>query len=154
MYEVTDRSLKRLNSAELEACFAILDAGKAVNLASARRELPCATAVVLATSGCEIVGLGAIKRERRQYANCISKKCGVSIEVGRLELGYIAVHPSHRRQGLSTRIVSLLLQNSGTRLFATTDDDYMKCTLAKAGFVEIGKEWEGKRGRLSLWLKD
>jgi len=45
------------------------------------------------------------------------------------------------------------LHNQDGPLFATTDDVRMKATLGKVGFTQKGYEWDGDRGRLSLWVK-
>jgi GNAT superfamily N-acetyltransferase len=66
---------------------------------------------------------------------------------------YIAVHDQHRGNGLSHRLVHELLNDRVGALYATTDDEYMKRTLVAAGFAQQGGEWEGNRGRLSLWIR-
>lgn len=67
------------------------------------------------------------------------------------ELGYVAVAEDMRRKGHSERIVGLILDAVAEPAYATTDDDYMKRTLVKAGFAAVGGEWPGGRGMLSLW---
>jgi len=67
-----------------------------------------------------------------------------------LEIDY---HPSFcRRKGHSSKCVAALLSGRTASLFATTDDR-MKETLAAAGFVKQGRDWQGQAGQLSLWLK-
>jgi RimJ/RimL family protein N-acetyltransferase len=70
------------------------------------------------------------------------------------ELGYVAVDSDHQGRGLSSRIVAALLSEHAGPLFATTDNEFMKKTLAKSGFMQKGKEWNGQRGRLTLWIKE
>jgi RimJ/RimL family protein N-acetyltransferase len=98
--------------------------------------------------------LGAIKRIRRGYASAIGERSGIEFPSGTPELGYVAVDEKHRGNRLSPRIVAELLKKNAAPLFATTDNDRMKNTLEKAGFRRQGREWDGKRGRLSLWLKE
>ena len=43
-----------------------------------------------------------------------------------------------------------LVSGLADRLFATTDHEWMRKTLSKAGFLKKGKEWPGQRGMLSL----
>ena len=50
-------------------------------------------------------------------------------------------------------LVGTLLKSVPGGLFATTDDEHMMKTLSGAGFARRGSEWPGRRGRLSLWLK-
>jgi hypothetical protein len=70
-----------------------------------------------------------------------------------LELGYVAVRASHRNQGLSTRIFDALLSAHKGPLFATTSSDKMKHLNRKLGFIQRGTEWQGKKDRLSLWIR-
>jgi hypothetical protein len=121
---------------------------------SAAAELPRAVAVAVARRGDEIVGVGAIKRVRTDYAARRADLSGAPFNPDTPELGYVAVDGNHRSKGLSGRIVAALLSKHNGPLFATTDNQYMKSTLTTAGFVQKGCEWKGGRGTLSLWLKD
>src|SRR6266566_6906506 len=67
-YDVAPIPDADLTEKELAACIAVIKKGQAVDWRSALRELPLATAVVIARKGREIVGVGAIKRERQEYA--------------------------------------------------------------------------------------
>lgn len=152
--KVIKRDPRSLTPEELKSCVRLIADGSAVDSGSAARQLPCAQAVVLAIKKSRIVGVGAIKRERPPYVAKISKSSGHPLDANLPELGYVAVDKGDRGQGIGYKIVDLLLSGNHGPLFATTGNDSMKRILCKAGFVEIGKEWEGKRGRLSLWLKD
>lgn len=135
-------------------CLSVIGEGDAVNLKSAQRELPLATVVVKRDSQ-DIVAVGAIKRQRPEYASTISVKSGFSFDKNIHELGYVAVRESHRGRGMSHEISAKLLSEFKSRpLFATTSHDGMKRNLQKAGFVQRGKEWTGTKGNLlSLWIK-
>jgi hypothetical protein len=153
-YEVKTPSPKALESSDFDTCVAIVKTGDAVNWKSAKEELPCATALAIAWKDKQIVGVGAIKRERREYAADIAKKSGVEFPSETLELGYVAVSPDHRGHNLSHCIVRALLNQHTGRLFATTSSDYMKRTLTRFGFVSKGKEWKGRKYMLSFWDKE
>lgn len=142
-----------LNAADLAACVAIVSEGRAVNPASARDELPRSLLVAVVRAEDAIVGVGAIKRARPPYAKKRAKLAGQEFPPETPELGYVAVASAHRGQAWSSKIVDKLLAAHAGPLWATTDDERMKHLLQKAGFVRRGKEWDGKRGRLSLWLK-
>jgi len=153
-YEVKAGAGGNLSKSDIAVCVSIIGQGGAVDANSAKTELPSASVVVVAKRGKEIVGVGAVKRRRVHYAEARAKDSGVPLDPKTLELGYVAVDKKHRQKGLSHRIVAeLLSQNEGT-LFATTDCAHMKKTLAAAGFVRKGREWKGRRGQLSLWVKD
>lgn len=147
---------------ELAACLAIIKAGDAV--AVNLEKLEGAKLLAVARKGDQIVGVGAIKKVpkgyasdkpvRCDYASGIATKSGVPFSADTPELGYVAVHPDHRGKQLSQRLVEALQSKSGKTLFATTSSDAMKRTLIKAGFVQRGREWKGRRqDQLSLWLR-
>ncbi len=150
-YDVMLRAPKDLTTADFAICVTVIREGRAVNWKSAARELPHAEVLAIAYGGKQIVGVGAIKRSRPDYAAEVSEKSGVTFPSETSELGYVAVHPDHRDRHLSRRLVEALLSRQKGRLFATTDSERMKGTLAKAGFSKKGKEWKGNRGMLSFW---
>ncbi len=153
-YGVKSYDPEGVPEAELATCIAIIEAGEAVNPETAKRELPLARVLVIARSGGDIVGVGAIKQARPAYASGIAKKSKFAFDENTQELGYVAVCCKHRKRGLSKRIVAELLSRYDGGLFATTDHDGMKRTLGQAGFVTKGHEWEGERGQLSLWIRE
>jgi hypothetical protein len=102
----------------------------------------------------QIVGVGTIKRERRDYAAGIAAKSGVDFPDETLELGYVAVAREHGGHHLSDCIVRALLKRYSGRLFATTYNEFMKDALIRAGFQNNGKEWKGRKHMLSFWQKE
>jgi len=153
-YEIKSCSPRELTAADLAGCIAMIKSGDAVDPDSAAAELPRAIMVAVARWGDVLVGVGAIKRARTAYAARIADRSGAAFKPDTPELGYVAVHGSHQGRKLSHRLVAALISEHDRSLFATTDSEYMKKTLAKAGFVQKGQEWKGKRSRLSLWRKD
>jgi RimJ/RimL family protein N-acetyltransferase len=151
-YAVTNCVAEGLSPAELATCVRIIKEGGAVNPQSPSRELPRATALAIVRKGNDIVGVGAIKRSRSDYACLIEENSGFSFNKSLPELGYVAVDQKHQGHGLSHLIVATLVSNCKEQLFATTDNIHMKRTLKKAGFRQQGREWEGNKGRLSLWI--
>lgn len=143
-----------LTDSDAAACSAILAEGGAVNVKSAAAELPKARLVATVRRGNMIVGVGAIKRERPDYASEKARLSGFDFHTNTPELGYVAVLHEHRNRGLSGRIVEALTAEYAGRLFATTDNEFMKKTLAGARFAQRGASWEGQRGQLSLWIRD
>jgi len=123
-------------------------------LMSASGNCRWAKAVALAWKDKQIVGVGAIKRERREYAAGVAKRGGVEFPSQTLELGYVAVAPEHRGHHLSDCLIKALLKQHKGRLFATTYSEYMKDALIRADFRTGGKEWKGRKFMLSLWLRE
>lgn len=150
-YVVAPAPAAELTKKDLSSCIAIIKKGEAVDWQSALRELPLSTVMVIARKGEKIGGVGAIKRERPGYAAKVARDAQFPFPERTLELGYVAVDPSHRLRGLSHRITATLLSQYEGRLFATTYDKGMKRTLNAAGFVKKGKEWKGRKHMLSFW---
>jgi hypothetical protein len=153
-YSLTVAAAEELTAASLGECSRILKEGGAVNVQTAKVEIPIASVVAIARQGDAIVGLGVIKRMRPEYAADKSEKSGVPFDPQTAELGYVAVDKQHRGHGLSFRIADLLLSKDHATLFATTDSERMKSVLRKVGFERRGRQWPGKRGLLSLWIRD
>jgi predicted GNAT family N-acyltransferase len=153
-YEIKTPPPKEVKPAEFEACVAVVKTGDAVNWRSAKDELPQATALAIAWKDKRIVGIGAVKRERPDYAANIAEKSGVPFPPETLELGYVAVAPEHRGNHLSHCIVKALLRQYPGCLFATTYTAQMKSTLKRFGFENKGKEWKGRKYMLSFWVKE
>jgi hypothetical protein len=150
-YDVKPYTPGQLTRDELERCIAIIGGGGAVNLRTTKRDLPRSHILAIARFHNGIVGIGAIKPVRKQYATSIAVKSGYFFPAETPELGYVAVDVAHQGHGLSHEITKLLLAEHRGRLFATTDSPPMKKTLSDAGFSQQGKEWEGERGALSFW---
>jgi hypothetical protein len=144
-----------LNNAETLACLQVLENGDAVDIEYAKQELPRCTVVALAKEGGTIVALGAVKRQRPEYAADKATKAGFEFDSRTHEVGYIAVANSHRGRHLSRDILQILLTKFAIRpLFATTSNERMKATLSFSGFAQQGKDWKGPRGNwISLWIK-
>jgi hypothetical protein len=153
-YEVTTPAPSKLGPSEIAACLAIIETGEAVDLVSAKRELPRASAIAVAWKDKQIVGVGAIKSERREYAAGIAEKTGAEFPPETLELGYVAVAPEHRGHHLSDCLIKALLRQHKGRLFATTYSEPMKDSLIRADFMTAGKEWKGRQFMLALWLRE
>jgi hypothetical protein len=151
VYEVALCPAKELKGGGLEACFAIIREGGAVRVVTMKRDLPRASVIAIARQGDLIVGVGAIKPVRKQYAEDIATKSHFAFPADTPELGYVAVAAAHEGHGLSHRITESLLSQHAGRLFATTDTERMKKTLSDAGFAKKGDEWPGERGMLSYW---
>jgi hypothetical protein len=153
-YAIKTPSPADVSAKEFAACVGIIKTGDAVDWESARDELPRASALAIVWKDKTIVGVGAVKRERRKYAADIARKSGVEFPPETLELGYVAVSPDHRGHHLSHCIVTALLRQHRGRVFATTYDAYMKNTLTNANFENKGKEWPGRKHMLSFWDKE
>jgi hypothetical protein len=127
-----------------------------VKVRFAQAELPRASVITIARDKTEIVGVGAIKRVRNHYAAGIATKTrsGFHFEKNMPEVGYVSVDERHWGQRLSHNILEQLLANRDGPLFATTDDAKMKRTLTAHGFAMKGEEWDGERGKLSLWIRE
>jgi GNAT superfamily N-acetyltransferase len=151
-YSIKTVSASHLKDADFAACLLILKTGEAVDLRSARSELPQCTQLAIALQHEMIVGIAAIKRHRPDYNAKIATRSGVDLASETLELGYVAVMPEHRGNGLSHCLVKALMGGYPESLFATTATVPMKRTLTNCGFENKGKEWQGRNDQmLSFW---
>jgi GNAT superfamily N-acetyltransferase len=151
--EVTISPPDKLSDADWSRVEAILRAGGAVNVSSALAEIPISTVLVLARQTGIVVGFGAIKRERPDYARKTQDKAGGAFDLEMCELGYVAIDGDFQKQGISSRILDTLLAAYPHGLFCTTDSEEMKGSLERRDFKQTGKTWRGNRGDLSLWIR-
>jgi hypothetical protein len=112
-YDVRVCDPQDLSATDRGTCIALIKGGGAVDPGSAERELPRTTSVVTARQDGRIVGVGAIKRVRREYALDKTNKSGVTFPPETPELGYVAVDSGHQGKGLSYRIVAELIATHG-----------------------------------------
>jgi hypothetical protein len=103
-YSVKASAPGDLSDAELATCVKIIKAGGAV--AISLEKLQKARILAVAHKGDVIVGVGAIKRDWPHRAAEIAKKSGFDFPRHTPELGYVAIAPQHRRQGISHQLVS------------------------------------------------
>src|SRR4051812_28907145 len=97
-----------LTADDLARCFALLDEGKAVDVETARRDLPRSLLVVVVRNDGKIVALGANKGVRRWYAEKVSIESHFAFPLDTQELGYVTVDIDHRNHHLASRIVEAL----------------------------------------------
>jgi hypothetical protein len=67
------------------------------------------------------------------------------------ELGYIVIAIDMRGKQLSCGLVTAITKRITEPTFATTDSNIMRNNLERSGFTQVGSEWQGKKGMLSLW---
>ncbi|MEA2166571.1 MAG: hypothetical protein QOK37_4698 [Thermoanaerobaculia bacterium] len=153
-YELRVYVASELSAAELETCSTLVKNGGAVR-GDCKEKLRNASELVVVRCHDEVVGFGAIKGVRADYASKIAQRSHFAFSPDTSELGYVAVHGTHQGYGLSERIVAQLLRDKKTTpCFATTDNRHMASTLSRAGFVRKGDSWPGDRGQLTLWLRN
>ncbi len=144
-----------LSSDEIGECIALVNRGGAIqNHATIKRRLPRSHALAIVRSGGRIIAVGAIKNNEPLYADKISSRSRHSFSHDIPELGYVARDPAHRNNAFAPRIVAALVAAHPSSLWAATDREGMKAALLASGFVRRGQEWDGGRGRLSLWFRD
>lgn len=156
LYNVEVSVPSDLSQKDIGRCVDIISKGGATGN-SVNQLLPEAELLAIARpcSGGDIVGIGAIKVARPEYAEEIAgkDKSDFPFDVNTTELDFIAVDPSHQNKGIASSIMKELNPIHKGGLFAITDDPNMKKTLEHFNFEQKGKEWKGKRGILSLWIR-
>lgn len=143
-----------LSNDDVRDCVSLIAAGDAVDPESAAEHLPHCLFVVMKRDGDEIVGVGAIKGQRPNYARTIAQRSGFEFGSQTHEIGYIVVRESHRNRGISKAITERLLSLWEGPLFATTSNEYMQRGLFQVGFGRKGRSWKSQKGDdLHLWIK-
>lgn len=112
----------------------------------------------LRESNGQLVGVGALKRPRLGYRSKVFANAGTTVPAAGypIELGWIAVAKSHRRQGLWRRIIRQLISLAeNENLFATTRADARSIRFAADyGFKPTGNPYPSGRGYdLILFLR-
>lgn len=140
-------------SESLEQALALLEQGGAVSIEWARRGLPRASSAVLARHHDRVVGVAALKALDGEYTQEIGGQAGIDLPENAREFGYVAVDEEFRGRLLSRELTDALVSSAGETVFATTANERMKRTLRRYGFRRAGSEWQGRSGRLSLWVR-
>lgn len=103
-----------------------------------------AAALVILLEGDAIVGTAAVKTPFVAHRRGEFEKAAVPQQSAAfpLELGWIVVHPNHRRQGHArTLVVAAVNAASDVGLYATTKTDQMRSILEESGFTVQGEPY-------------
>lgn len=104
-----------------------------------------AAALVMLLEGDAIIGTAAIKTPFAAHRQGEFKKAMVPQQAAAfpLELGWIVVHPDHRRQGHARTLVAAAVEAAATSgLYATTKTDQMRPILEENGFIVQGEPYK------------
>lgn len=150
-------SFDRLSLSEQKTFSALVKEGGAIQGTPeqilSRLKRTTRVALLRSNESLEIAGVAALKSPTAHYRESKFVAAGVPLsgfeKAG--ELGYVVVDKGWRGQGLARQLVAALVSKLTVATFATTDSVAMQHILADAGFVRVGREWEGQRGILTLW---
>jgi hypothetical protein len=150
--EIVARVPGALTAAELTRFLELVVEGGEVGGAAVATNIANARILVMLMQGGTMRGVAALKRPQDSYRKKIAKQTGVDLSqrVYPFELGYIYIQPVLQGRGLSHRLVASTLQHDDAHsVFATvrTDNEPMRATFAKAGFVAAGVAYPGAEGR-------
>jgi hypothetical protein len=101
-----------------------------------------------------VIGVASLKIPQPGYRMKKFDDAGIGIRGYEVapELGYVVVAKDMRGKRLSGRLVDLIAKKIREPTFATTDSDTMKKNLLRSGFARVGRDWNGQKGALSLWI--
>lgn len=128
----------------------LVELGGEVDLDALQQNVENARALVFARSNGRVLGIAALKRPKLNYRKKIAAKSGFDLDsdLYLFELGYVFVQQEARGSRLSHRLVaSALDQTDGRQVFATarTHNIGMLCTMRRAGFLQVGNDYSGRR---------
>lgn len=100
-----------------------------------------------------IFGVAALKRPKESYRKKIEARSGMTLLKADFpyELGYIFLDESLQGCRLSRPLVQAALDHAdGAGVFATVrvDNDKMRRTLKRIGFIAVGDSWKGNEQRV------
>lgn len=99
-----------------------------------------------------LIGVSAIKRPNPNYVEDIIKKTEINRKVEDLtfEIGYSYTEPDYRRNGISKKLKSKLLEQMKSRvgtIFSTTAIKSSQIFLEENGFKKLGKSYDGENDK-------
>jgi GNAT superfamily N-acetyltransferase len=150
------RSPSEIPPAELAEIEALIASGGEVYRARLRENLPRAARIVTAHSHGRLVGASAVKRPTADYIDQIAARADYPDLAGfPEEFGYSMVLPEFRGQGFGTAMFAEWLRKQTVGVFATVRKTNvpMNVLLARHGFDQVGKQWDGRQGALCLWIR-
>lgn len=100
-----------------------------------------------------IVGAAALKTPGQRYRADTFAAAGFPINGYETapELGYVVIAEEMKGRRLSGNLVNAIIKEIREPTFATTDGNTMRNNLQRLGFTRVGREWQGRKGALSLW---
>lgn len=100
-----------------------------------------------------IVAAAAWKQPFATYRRNTFTKAGASLAgfEAAPELGYVVISRDMQGKQLSGGLVDAIVERITEPTFATTDSNTMRNNLERSGFIRVGRDWQGKKGMLSLW---
>jgi GNAT superfamily N-acetyltransferase len=150
------RSPSEIPRAELDEIEALIASGGEVYRARLHENLPRAARIVTAHAGDRLVGASAVKRPTADYIGAIAARAGYpDLADFPEEFGYSMVLPEFRGQGFGAAMFAERLRKQTVGAFATVrkTNAPTNVLLARHGFAQVGKEWDGRRGTLCLWIR-
>ncbi|MBE2274881.1 MAG: GNAT family N-acetyltransferase [Rhodobacteraceae bacterium] len=159
MFHIYTLSPGEASEAQRDAMVRLVVAGGGIAEAAVRAGVPRAEALVLCIARGHVAGVAALKVPQPGYRAGLTSatKSGIALPPDRFprELGYLAVEPALRRQGLGRILCTEALSLArGRGLFATTGLDVMRDhILPRLGFVAAGGIWQGQAEPVALMVR-
>jgi ribosomal protein S18 acetylase RimI-like enzyme len=142
--------------AELAEIEALIANGGEVYRARLRENLPHVARIVTAHAEDRLVGASAVKIPSPDYQARIAARAAFpDLADFPEEFGYSVVLPEFRGQGFGAAMLAERLRKQTVGVFATVrrTNAPMNALLDRQGFIRVGREWQGRRGALRLWVR-
>jgi GNAT superfamily N-acetyltransferase len=150
------RSPSEIPPAELAEIETLIASGGQVYRARLRENLPRVARIVTAYSDDQLVGVSAVKRPQPAYIETIAARAAYPDLVQfPEEFGYSFVRSEFRGRGIGAAMLAERLREQTVGAFATVGrtNAPTNVLLARHGFEQVGKQWDGRQGALCLWIR-
>ncbi len=161
-YTFQIKNPEELDINELESFCAFVKGGGQVVSGVAKRLKEIGKVIVLVRLANELAAVGALKVPMARYRSNVFKSAAAVEQPTDypIELGWVVVAERHRKQGLSSQIVKVLLEVSDSEqanVYATSDVEKgaMHRSLERNGFVKAGAPYRSEldNDRLQLFVR-
>lgn len=151
------RAPDQCSELEVDSFIRLVSAGGEVADHGLRRRVMAAASLVYAHRDQELVGVAALKKPNPHYRSSVAIRSGVNLppRLYAYELGWVFVMSAARDNGYGTLLSRRAIESAGNHgVFATsrTDNVPMHNTLAKLGFIQVGRPYASHRGMYFLQL--
>lgn len=157
MISVAVRSPESCSTTELDAFFALVQAGAEVAANGLRSRIAQAERLAFLRTSDDLAGVAGLKRPMASYRRRVERSANVLLPESDcpFELGWVFISPNFRQMRLSFPLCKAAVDAAGSAgLYATSTctNVGMHATLGKLGFTRAGSDWPSRQSEDALLL--